>query len=262
MDFEQQIINAYLNGYSGNKISELFKIAPHKIYYILAKYNIPRRSNKINSRKYSLNQNYFHKIDSPQKAYWLGFIFADGTVGTYNNQSILKIDLHKKDINHLRQLSDDLESNKPILEYVNRTTYGTCPIARLTVTSQQIVSDLGVLGCLPRKTYNLGPPQHLDSLYQKDFIRGIVDGDGSISKDSNLQYGYKLKISGTYNLLNWIQTILPRYGNIYKDKTIFSYESHADNITWLYKNSDRSLERKYARYQLIQSIADTSSVLS
>jgi len=29
-------------------------------------------------KKYQFNTRYFNKIDTPEKAYWLGFIAADG----------------------------------------------------------------------------------------------------------------------------------------------------------------------------------------
>ena len=51
--------NYYLKGISTCKLAEMFGHT-HKYYlYAFNKYNLPVRSNKINSRKYNLNQNYF-----------------------------------------------------------------------------------------------------------------------------------------------------------------------------------------------------------
>ena len=40
------------------------------------------KENNINirKRKYNVNEQYFSDIDSPEKAYWLGFLSADGYV--------------------------------------------------------------------------------------------------------------------------------------------------------------------------------------
>ena len=77
--------NYYLKGISTCKLAEMFGHT-HKYYlYAFNKYNLPVRSNKINSRKYNLNQNYFENIDSHEKAYWLGFIYVDGYIRKNEN---------------------------------------------------------------------------------------------------------------------------------------------------------------------------------
>lgn len=44
-------------------------------------------------RKYSLNESYFEKIDSEEKAYFLGFLFSDGSVSKYSlNLSLAEVD--------------------------------------------------------------------------------------------------------------------------------------------------------------------------
>ena len=79
---KDEVINRYINGESAQSISKTFTVSPTAIYGLLKRRNIPRRTYSEASRKYTLNENYFDKIDSQNKAYFLGFLVADG----YNNE--------------------------------------------------------------------------------------------------------------------------------------------------------------------------------
>ena len=70
-------------------------------------------------RKYNFNENYFENIDSIEKAYWLGFIAADGYITRRKSgQAVLGLTLHE--IEPLEKLSLCMESNKPIYRYDNK----------------------------------------------------------------------------------------------------------------------------------------------
>lgn len=62
--------------------------------------------------KYSFNASYFNTIDTPEKAYWLGFIAADGciidTTSEKGSQKRLKIELQKVTMNTLKNLENVL----------------------------------------------------------------------------------------------------------------------------------------------------------
>ena len=77
MNFESKVVELYRSGKSGVKISSELDVPVHKVYYALQKAGVDRRSNRDNSRRYRVNHNYFSIIDTPEKAYWLGFFFAD-----------------------------------------------------------------------------------------------------------------------------------------------------------------------------------------
>ena len=59
---------------------------------------------------YKINENYFEKIDSENKAYRIGFISADGNV--YKNR--LSIELNNKDDELLKHFITDLETPRPL----------------------------------------------------------------------------------------------------------------------------------------------------
>ena len=73
--------------------------------------------------KYSYDSNFFEKIDSEAKAYWLGFLYADGYIHrNYKNGKIksmsLELSLKSEDRAHLENFLRDIRSNVPIKDKV------------------------------------------------------------------------------------------------------------------------------------------------
>lgn len=236
---------------SGIKIAKELGLTVDKTYAILKENNVNMRTTKETSRKYVVDNSYFSCIDSENKAYWLGFLYADGAVMIHKSgQHVLKLDLHQKDHNHLVKFAEDLRCSTPLKQFNQKTTYGSTSVSRLLITSDQLVEDLITLGCVTNKTFVLQPPK-IDELFYRHFIRGYVDGDGSISKHNGCADRYRLKISGVEPILSWINSQFPRAGSIYPMKTVYSLETHADNIVWLYNDANIYLERKYERYRHI-----------
>ena len=58
-------------------------------------------------RKYNLNENFFDELNE-KSAYWLGFLYADGYVSSYENS--IGISLKSEDINHLEKFKNFLNS--------------------------------------------------------------------------------------------------------------------------------------------------------
>ena len=132
---------------------------------------------KEKSRKYYLNNpNYFENINTEEKAYFLGFIAADGCIydPKDSRQTIIRIGISKTDKEILEKFQKELGTNKPITEIVrNNKEYSS-----LEISSQIIGDDLKELGLTPRKTYKKTWVE-LDNIFlQNAFIRGYFDGDG------------------------------------------------------------------------------------
>ena len=68
-------------------------------------------------RIYKVNENYFEKIDTPEKAYILGFFYADG----YNNEETGALEFVQKEerIDILEQIKKCLGCNYEIKEYTS-----------------------------------------------------------------------------------------------------------------------------------------------
>ena len=76
----QEIISLYQEGVSSSKLQKQFRLQYHDIKEILLAHGIQVRTHRESRIKYKRNENYFSYIDTPEKAYWLGFIYADGFI--------------------------------------------------------------------------------------------------------------------------------------------------------------------------------------
>lgn len=221
-------------------------------------------------RIYTLNENIFENINTEEKAYWLGFILADGSIykRTYIRkdgiktvkQSVLKISLQEKDKQHIIKFCNFLETNMPIKEYivgngVNDKKSKCCEIA---ITSKKIVGDLEKLGVGIRKSHSVKMPKIRDDLI-KHMIRGIWDGDGSVlyrprNKKYPNNFNPSIQICGNENILDYINNLFEQELNIKPSKlsgvgSIFLFRKSCSTakkiVEYLYKNSNVYLNRKY-----------------
>ena len=147
-------------------------------------------------RKYKVNDNKFKTINTEEKAYWLGFLYADGYI--HKNKVILELSV--KDYSHIEKFLLFLESNNPI-----SITSKNC--AKVTITSNQLTDDLKRHGCIERKSMVLKFPVNIDKSLVHHFIRGYFDGDGSIYKCAT-QNRYEMSILGTEEFLSEIPNML------------------------------------------------------
>jgi hypothetical protein len=126
------------------------------------------------TRKYAIDHHFFDDIDTEEKAYWLGFITADGCIV---NSSAITINLQAADAGHLEKLSASLSSDYPVrLGPGSKSSRGN---ARWHANSMPIVGALDALGVTPRKSATAVPWDGPADL-MPHYWRGMVDGDGGI----------------------------------------------------------------------------------
>ena len=127
---------------------------------------------------------YFDQIDTPEKAYWLGFISADGCIVTtaqHPEGSHLAIQLGARDKDHLVKLKAALGAAASVHDRTAETFGKPTRLASLSVGSRRLTEALLVLGVTPRKSATMQPwdgPADLMAHYW----RGMVDGDGSLAR--------------------------------------------------------------------------------
>lgn len=129
------------------------------------------------------NENYFEEIDTPAKAFYLGFIAGDGHICEKDN--VLFIGLAIKDeqflIDFLKALDSEhsIYKKKTFLKKTQKTYEGRV----IKICRPKIVSDLIKHGVGPNKSKELSISPTIPENLVKHFIRGIIDSDGCWSID-------------------------------------------------------------------------------
>lgn len=175
------IKDLYLQNNSMFKIAKQLKISPRTVKKILQEQSVEIfDNNKYKSKTF--NQTYFDTIDTSEKAYWLGFIYADGNITKRKISDRFQIKLNLEDISHLYKLKDCLCSNHSIGKYKMNTKYGLIKYCMFAISNQHLVDSLLDKGVVYQKTKQLKFPSTkvLPKEYVSHFIRGYFDGDGSI----------------------------------------------------------------------------------
>ena len=80
-----KIKECYKQYHNINKVCEIMKCHSKTVSDILKEYDVEKIPMFIVKRKYNIDDNYFETIDTPNKAYALGMIFADGTISKNGN---------------------------------------------------------------------------------------------------------------------------------------------------------------------------------
>jgi DNA-binding XRE family transcriptional regulator len=178
---EADICRRYEAGENAYVLARDFGTNPTTVCQVLERHCVPRRSVSEARRIYSCDHSFFQQIDSETKAYWLGFIAADGSV----YKSALKVTLSSKDRDHLLRLKADLHSDHPLKDNAakdRRKSYAnTRASSTFYLRSSQIIEGLARHGVMPRKTFKLEWPNFLPDELLRHYLRGYFDGDGCFS---------------------------------------------------------------------------------
>lgn len=190
---ELEIIKKKNDGVKLHEIMREYSIKTSKTIYDIIKRNGVK---KIGNKKYDVDENYFSIIDDEHKAYWLGFLYADGYVRMkYNRSGELKLKLSSKDKEHLLLFNKCLSSNYPIKDSVSTISYkgenSISNISTLCIYNTKIVNDLIKVGCVSNKTFVIRLPKIQNLLY-RHFIRGYFDGDGCLSESKKGNFTIKI----------------------------------------------------------------------
>jgi hypothetical protein len=248
IDQEQEVIKKYLSGISARQLGKEYKFASHSpITAMLKVYNVEQRSPPERNRLYSLNPNIFDVIDSEHKAYWWGFIYADGTV----HRRSLVIAIKYADYNHLEKLRDFMQSESPIKRTQNHNEYHKSDNAQISFTDRNLANRLRHLGVLAYRPQFELVLTNLPNELKQHWIRGYFDGDGSARKKPSISF------VGRPLLLEFIREALHKECGTNPHFSIFKHtisdiyyleiggRIQAEKVTgYMYNNATVWLERK------------------
>lgn len=265
---DKQICELYTYGFSQVTISKMIGCSEDRVRKILRECSIRVRTNSEQALKYSFNEGYFDIIDTEEKAYWLGFLYADGyvTKARKHCSPSMGISIMKSDKNHLEKFRFALKSNHAINDYDAITTYGETSYSRLIITNLHVVEALKKLGVVEQKTMILEFPteEQVPIIFQLHFIRGYFDGDGSISITDTEKSGteFKYRYYGTLQFLEGVKKVLDFPHEVLPHKSIWYLELGGNNqvlkhLEKLYGEANIYLERKYERYQRLRVLQNS-----
>lgn len=170
---EEIISNLYLDGSTCQDIAIKFKISRNTVSKILKQNGVLIKGR----RGYCLfNKRFFDDVDSEEKAYFLGLLFADGYNQERRTGGNVRICLKYSDYDILNQLCKSIShKNKPTLNSVNQWI--------VTMCSSHFSKRCSELGCHQNKSLTLKYPNktHIPKEIFHHFIRGYFDGDGCVS---------------------------------------------------------------------------------
>ncbi len=244
----QDMVTSYKRGETAKSIAMRYGTSSQVILPVLEKQGITRRTNREAARRHTCDYRYFQIIDTEEKAYWLGFMTADGciTKGKASGDSP-RITLHlgKQDCEHLAKLKQALQASQTISRDEHQCS--------LTIISTEMAADLAKHGILPRKTFSTKPAQVAPELV-RHYWRGIIDGDGYVSK-----VGGTLVLVGDYDVVSSFQAFVltqcPQVKvAIFRDGTIHTLKLTGKTarrmLEILYGEARVYLTRKYERVHL------------
>jgi hypothetical protein len=177
------------------------------------------------NRRFRLNVSVFDNIDSEAKAYWLGFIMADGWV-VIKPCYAFGLKLSRKDEEHVLLFRDFIESEHHVY-YVGSDRQHCL----LRITSKDFVLALIRRGVVPRKSQLLEYPNFVPTYLERHFIRGYFDGDGWITVNRN---GLAFGIVGRPTFLRRIQKALIESCGLRETKLQFDKRHQGDTASLIY----------------------------
>lgn len=212
------------------------------------------------------DHNFFEKINTEEKAYFLGLIYADGNLymSKRANSIEVSISLQEGDKHILEKLQSliYIDNPKP-LEFVKKRKEHHKNQYKFITHSRKIFDDLLKLGLSPRKSRILKFPteSQVPHYLLRHFIRGYFDGDGSIylqkpSKKSTDFPCYRCSVCGTEHfstelrklLSKELSSIIEKHNNSFILRILGSRSSF-QFLNWLYSESSVYLTRKFNRFQ-------------
>lgn len=262
----ENIVKCYNEGASFTELAEQFNcsITGMRDFLVKGRYVKTRGHQTVDgthyNKKHSCNDSFFEIIDSEKKAYWLGYLFADG----YNNENKSTVSFSQSEPQEemVYRFKEDLEATQPISISNSRTNVirgkeiTSKPSHGIKIISKQLSEDLAKHGCTQAKTFTTKFPS-IPEQFRNHFIRGYFDGDGSVTNVKNTtDTKAQFNIIGTLELLQGIQNELVKCGlnrikisPARKDSKVYQLvyggiENVKKFYSYLYENSTLYLPKK------------------
>ena len=255
--FSEQDVSFIIDNYQNMEYKEIAKELGFTERQVRGKIN-----NMGLTKLRKINGHYFDVIDDSEKAYFLGFIYADGWVvfNTERKNYEFGIELQSQDKYILELLNERLGKLNKIIHFEGGERFIVDRICNksdtdcLRVYSKSLVEGLMNNGVVTNKSLKPIHPE-VDDKFFPDFLRGYIDGDGWYSKVK--EYTYMGLTCGNEVPLQYIKSKLKDFGietKLYKETDkkyclmCCSIIEMSKLINFLYYSNDViCLSRKYEK---------------
>jgi hypothetical protein len=200
---------------------------------------------------------YFKEIDTPEKAYWLGLLLADGWTTCRNNiPKEVGLALKLEDKEALEQLKRDVKYSGQITDKINKNSYkkGESVLSTLRITCQKFTEYTIAAGIQERKSGKLKLPKGAYA-FPSCFCRGYFDGNGSInernfsficvSEDFNTELNTFLEENAQSRLNPSFQVSSKTGKPVWR---LTGYRQDKKLLSWLYNSEGFKLHRKHEKF--------------
>lgn len=271
--------------YSGEALGRMFGLKGGSVLALLRRRGIKIKDQSQINRKYALNESFFDQIDTEEKAYFLGLLYADGC----NNEKTrtVAINLNEDDKDILDKFKDAIKSERPIKYIVVKGTNlkkkdgSACSFKNLWslyFCSKKLSNSLAKQGCVAAKSLILDFPDEsvVPNDLKRHFIRGYFDGDGCISLENGKNIGLKMSFMSTDKFCLKAKGFIEKELGIYCEiqeppqskngspSRVFrvSGSQKAQRVMeWLYKDSTVFLARKRTLFERYSKIINERSTM-
>jgi len=259
---EKEICELYASGESSNKIAAKLQLSKSSVKKTLKNYGVVIRNASFSHQIYEVNGNIFENIDSHEKAYWIGFLTADGTI----TGGRLKLALAIKDIKHLQAFKKFMESTHPILTY--KQLQGKTSVVKnkekdyyyaiIGFSNKKLIQDLSKYSVTKRKSFTVKFGQNIPNKYMCSYMAGLVDGDGFITiSNNNIHFGFVSHEKFAQDFQNYLMKVCDLQENKLADHENVRCVRYAGKqvkriLKFLYSDTPIFLERKKSKLNFFQ----------
>jgi len=257
-----EAVSDYQSGMTMKAIGQKYGMGRGWLYNILKERKIKARpAHRLIG--YAIDETFFDRVDSHEKAICLGFIWADGCISKSKKSApYLSITLSKIDLAYLQWMNGLMKNERPI--YLNDR------FAILVAYHPKIVAGLRGLGIYERKSLTIGAPtsQQVPDEFISSFVLGVFEGDGCIT--SCRGKSYNANIVGSETFCKWMQRLLHERLDISSSITYSPTQKGPPLarvmvggnrqvirfMEWMYAKAPHKMDRKYQRYLQLRALYD------
>ena len=248
----QEMHKLYENGYTREKLENKYGISGTVIIRIFKEHGWNFRP--ANYSKYKVNENYFDNIDTHDKAYIVGLLFADGC--NHEERNTISLELQETDKDIVENINKIINIDRPIYYYNYVGKYGHKQgTYTMLCCNKHISEQLHNLGMVKNKSLILDYPSWIDDELFPSLLRGYIDGDGWVSKKTigfmssdKFCYGVQEYLKDKLDIESKVMDMKREYNEHTKTLYIANFMDKQRISEIMFSNGQLKMQRKYDKY--------------